>query len=374
MDFIRATSPERVVALIDSGKYSDLFIECKGRSFKVHKAFVCSQSEVLARECDPGMVEGKTGVIKHDEFDADTVCRMLSYMYLGKYSVGKSGTVMRTTVHTVRDAYGDAQAMLKFQDEKVDEGDDCTAASDDKSTGTFEAGSSALQTITFATDLNECLIAHTHVWRIADYYDIPKLRKLAEEKFEQDATNYPMVTTRFIDVVEEVHKCPKSEHCGLHGKLREAAMKNIDKLVQDDDFMSELAHSKDARGFAAEMLRAMVIHYNDKVAELGTVADTNAAALATAQSEIQELKKLVRKRETEVASNAQDADRAWEKAKRIVEDVQTSIKCLPVECRNVKCEKKFDAVYFVGKGQPERNGLFSDWWIKCERCSCRLNK
>ena len=35
-----------------SGRYSDLTIECKGKTFRVHCAIVCTQSKVLAAMID----------------------------------------------------------------------------------------------------------------------------------------------------------------------------------------------------------------------------------------------------------------------------------------------------------------------------------
>ena len=36
--------------LKDSGQYSDLKIECEGEEYHVHKAIVCSQSEILSHK------------------------------------------------------------------------------------------------------------------------------------------------------------------------------------------------------------------------------------------------------------------------------------------------------------------------------------
>lgn len=40
--------------LLDSGKYSDFKITCKGAEFKVHKAIVCSASDFFSALCDSG--------------------------------------------------------------------------------------------------------------------------------------------------------------------------------------------------------------------------------------------------------------------------------------------------------------------------------
>lgn len=69
---------------------TDLAIVCRdGRRFEIHKFFVCPRSKVLARMCEIDMREKHTGVIRHNEFDSDTVELMLRYVYTGEYDVMK---------------------------------------------------------------------------------------------------------------------------------------------------------------------------------------------------------------------------------------------------------------------------------------------
>ena len=39
-------------SLLRDPKYSDLEIRCEGRTYYVHRAIMCSRSQVLAKECD----------------------------------------------------------------------------------------------------------------------------------------------------------------------------------------------------------------------------------------------------------------------------------------------------------------------------------
>jgi hypothetical protein len=69
---------------------TDLAIVCRdGRRFEIHKFFVCPRPKVLARMCEIDMREKHTGVIKHNEFDSDTVALMLQHAYTGEYEVTK---------------------------------------------------------------------------------------------------------------------------------------------------------------------------------------------------------------------------------------------------------------------------------------------
>ncbi len=78
---------EGVAKLLTNEKYCDLTIKCGGREWPVHKAIVCSFSDVLEREIDSCMREGITSVVEHTEFDADTVDRFIAYLYTGTYKV-----------------------------------------------------------------------------------------------------------------------------------------------------------------------------------------------------------------------------------------------------------------------------------------------
>lgn len=73
--------------LLQSEKYSDLTIICQRREFRVHKAIVCPQSEVISKLCDIDMRERATGVIEHKEFDDSTVERMIDFAYKKSYEV-----------------------------------------------------------------------------------------------------------------------------------------------------------------------------------------------------------------------------------------------------------------------------------------------
>ncbi|KAK5172631.1 uncharacterized protein LTR77_002751 [Saxophila tyrrhenica] len=78
---------EELTELMKSGKYTDLTTKCGNREWHVHKAIVCTASCVIATECDGEMKEGLSGVIEQEEFDEETVDRMITYVYTRSYTV-----------------------------------------------------------------------------------------------------------------------------------------------------------------------------------------------------------------------------------------------------------------------------------------------
>lgn len=78
----------KMAALHLNADYSDLVLRCDGLEFPLHQALVCSLSPVIRNECkDNRFKEGETGVIEHQEYDSDTVRRMVSYIYTQDYNV-----------------------------------------------------------------------------------------------------------------------------------------------------------------------------------------------------------------------------------------------------------------------------------------------
>ncbi|KAK4910935.1 hypothetical protein LTR49_020461 [Elasticomyces elasticus] len=212
-----------IATLMDNKKYSDLTISCHGHNFKVHKAIMCSASSVIAAACDNDMKEKETGVIEHDEYDTDTVERMIAYVYTQTYDVEKA---LYLTEHT-----------------------------EDLHAGTT------------LPDVNEMLVAHARVFAIGDYYDMPKLKDLAVENF-LEVSRVGWEVEGFIEVIKEVNKLTSTDHPELRNVLRLIAMEHITELTKKDDFMTQLAGLKEGQDFAADMLRVVVLHHDEERASL----------------------------------------------------------------------------------------------------------
>ncbi|KGQ07069.1 hypothetical protein BB8028_0007g02650 [Beauveria bassiana] len=76
-----------VLATMRNGVFSDLTFVCKQRSFQVHKALVCAQSDKLYSDIESAQVT-RSGAIEIDmsEFQPETVESFVNYLYTGEYS------------------------------------------------------------------------------------------------------------------------------------------------------------------------------------------------------------------------------------------------------------------------------------------------
>lgn len=68
-------------------KFSDLTISCGGVDLLVHKVHMCTASKVMERAVEGRFKEGATGVIVVEEFDADTMKKVIRFVYTDKYNV-----------------------------------------------------------------------------------------------------------------------------------------------------------------------------------------------------------------------------------------------------------------------------------------------
>ncbi|KAJ6785135.1 hypothetical protein PWT90_08155 [Aphanocladium album] len=87
--------------LLDSGRYSDLTIICHEQQFKVHKAVVCAQSDVIAKPFELGTEYSETQVNSFTVkgFHVDTVKRFLQFLYRGEYDTASLSAHENHEIH-----------------------------------------------------------------------------------------------------------------------------------------------------------------------------------------------------------------------------------------------------------------------------------
>jgi hypothetical protein len=157
--------------LLASEKYSDLTILCHGREFKVHKAILCPQSEVFSKICDTDMQEKRTGTIEHEEFDDDTMQRMIEFAYGKEYSV-----TCRPKYVLDEDVEASATSIGSLAIEAAPATGGVTLWRDDGAMAVIDKGPVELS-------IADKLVIHARVYGLADYYDMPELRDYAYHCF-----------------------------------------------------------------------------------------------------------------------------------------------------------------------------------------------
>ncbi|KAI6788303.1 hypothetical protein KC361_g9120 [Hortaea werneckii] len=184
--------------LLHTGKDSDLIIRSEGRDFNVHKVIVSAASPVLDRACNNGLLESHTGIIEHNEFDVDTVERMVEYVYKTNYQL--------PTAPTIR--------VPSHMPGKTGARDELTVI------GT-----------------NAKLIMHTR-------------------RLQQDLQS-PAIDG-FIYVVREINAIVLTDETGVWGITRGVCFRNIAKLMNDGFFVTAMASFPDLQEFTALLLHQVI--------------------------------------------------------------------------------------------------------------------
>ncbi|OBT66387.1 hypothetical protein VE03_04880 [Pseudogymnoascus sp. 23342-1-I1] len=136
--------------LLDSGKYSDLRITCKDRTWNVHRAVICTASPVFAAMIDGEFKEAQNGVIDLPADEPEIVELMLRFLYQGKYN----------------DARPTAQLTRGI----------ATAVSDDRG---------GLKLSPPVKLREEAMTVNVEVYVTADKYNMPLLKKYAFLKYKE---------------------------------------------------------------------------------------------------------------------------------------------------------------------------------------------
>lgn len=304
--------------LLETGKYSDLTIKCGDRSFKVHKALVCLKSAVVAAECDTNMMERQTGVIDHSVFDADTVMRLLQFVYLKTYDVAAPEESKPTQNAAMTTTEGDVQDQPSGEKPERD----------------------AVERQGTAASFIAKLVAHVHVYGIGDYYAMPDLQRLALTQFlDLASANWPaLAANEFVEVVEQVCKITSSgETDGLRATLLDIIAGKSEILATNDVFITKLGDRAELQTFLAEIFRR---------------CGPQLMKQPTEREALEEQVKQMRQK--------------FETAEAYRRIMLQCINNMPLACKNTGCHRK------------PGGGVYCDFFgpkhcaIRCSACKCRL--
>ena len=176
-------------SLLNSEKYSDLIIVTRTRSFKAHKAVVCTQSQVFAAMSDGYFKESSTSNLGLEDDDPATVERMIAFLYTGKYDQGNSDIPAKEAKRTARTT----------------------------------------------------LMVDTLVYSLADKYDIKGLKVLARFNFRRVDCCTAWQCEDFLNIVRAVLNTTPDNDSGLRDMVSCICARHIDEVLADETWNDFLA-------------------------------------------------------------------------------------------------------------------------------------
>ncbi|GAB1740574.1 hypothetical protein NU219Hw_g5671t1 [Hortaea werneckii] len=204
-----------VAELWRTGENSDMTIKCEGREFKVHRLLVSAASPILKAACQNGMRESQTGVVEHKTFDAQTVERMLEFIYTRDYEVPWVPTVATGPIRTP-ELDGDTDEVL-------------------------------------VTSTSAWWIAHTRMYAIGDYYQLPTLKEQALVRLQNAAVD-PFELHDFANVLKEAYKLIGKHEARFHHMIQTFCRDNAIVLTTEKTFMAALAEVPELQELTASLL------------------------------------------------------------------------------------------------------------------------
>jgi len=186
-------------------------------------------------------------------------------------------------------------------------------------------------------------LRHVHVNAIADYYNIPQLKELANTKI-QHILGTSWSADGFPNVVKDVFSL--TGDLALHNIITLTAAEHIEELVKLEDFV-ELDVMGD---FAIGIVRTAITAFKD-------IDEKSTQKLQAVQSQLQQTESLLKFVEARCAAAERKSDN--------IDDCLDSLRKIRT-CRNVNCGAEF-------RGYIELGGHLSDpsYILRCSKCQCK---
>ncbi|KAH7184572.1 uncharacterized protein B0J16DRAFT_121046 [Fusarium flagelliforme] len=178
----------------DNDSYADLNLICRDKSYTAHRVIVCPQSPVIARK-----LQSQFQSIKQDP-SCDSCGGTSAYHYdLSQDDPQAVDCLIQFFYH--QNYQKPPRRVTKEDAEPEDE------------------GKGTLTSFLTQSTIGDCYpILHVKVYALAEFYDVPALKKLALEKFN-NVIKHNLQPDRFLDSVEEAYASMMPEDRGLRGAI-----------------------------------------------------------------------------------------------------------------------------------------------------------
>ncbi|KAK3719627.1 hypothetical protein LTR37_004164 [Vermiconidia calcicola] len=262
---------KRVGSLLIDPKYSDLEICCDGRTYLVHRAIVCSRSEVLAKECDDGLEltkllkDSDEGIVQHTLFDALTLERLLQFIYQGDYTA--KATIPAAAAEEQSD--GCVGGAVKAPQSLPPHLRNRPAVQ-------HRHGASSQRCQILATSP---LTAHVYVFAIAEHYGLPELEALALQKFKAArATVQELTETDFFTLAEAVFANTKDTKDELRKELLSIVVNDHKDWLHKESFTRALTSDTALNELSVAIVTAIFEQMKARESQIQADAASQAAA------------------------------------------------------------------------------------------------
>ncbi|KIV84352.1 hypothetical protein PV11_00136 [Exophiala sideris] len=191
-------SDSTYLEFLNSGKYSDLILECSDVEFKVHRVVVCPQSAMLDKACSGPFEEALSGRVKFPEEESSIMARVILFMYTNDYEDHRLPWFYKQLVH---DDEEDEEERLRGRPGKdIDE-----------------------------IGLMRPLKVNALMYKCADMLGLEQLKEIASSRFMRDAqVAYEM--DGFDDPLRILYESTSPDDRGLRFEVTRLCVENHDLL------------------------------------------------------------------------------------------------------------------------------------------------
>lgn len=325
-----------IAELWRTGEGSDMTIKCEGCEFKVHRLLVSAASPILKAACHNGMRESQTGVVEHKTFDADTVERMLEFIYTRDYEVPWRPTVATGAIRTP-ELNSDAEEVL-------------------------------------VTSTSAWWIAHTRMYAIGDYYQLPTLKDQALVRLQNAAVD-PFELHDFANVLKEAYKLIGKHETDFHHMIQTFCRENVIVLTLEKTFMAALAEAPEMQELTASLLGQVTRELEEEGLYSRALEASQKGDLNIARSNAEMAQQRIEREREDHAKVTAALRSQVDHCQAVIKGLMDNVGRLPLRCPNIRCsstnkapwklQRQAHADYGEGTGFVE---------IQCGRCGHKLSK